>query len=232
MATGLGPAPAVCQGGAIDRKQQRTATIISDSRGVGLQEVISKFAKKIKYKVLAWKGRGMTEATKQSLKHLLWSKPDIIVIMAGICDMTVLDRNTRQVSLNFESEEEAVDMMIGRIDAIKHFLSINLLEKRYKLMFCQTVGMDMSAYNRTQPPHPQQELLDSTILSINIEFAKWNKENDAPTPWLASDIHHNRKRGQKITRYERLAEDGLHLTESLREKWAENIAKAVNKLLE
>lgn len=120
------------------------------------------------------------------------------------------------MSLAYETVEEAVNMFICTMDITKHFLSINLVEKKYMLTFSQLVGMDMGKYNRLNHPHPQQHLMDEAIIRINAEIATRNAEEGVATPWVANDIHHNRKRGQKITRYQCLAYDGLHLTDDLK----------------
>lgn len=118
------------------------------------------------------------------------------------------------------------------MDIISHFLSINLVEKKYKLAFSQIVGMDLAVYNRQDQPHPNQNLLDDAVIRINLEIANRNMAEGVATPWVANDIHHNRKKGYKVTRYHRLSEDGLHLTQDLRERWAVFLHKAILKIME
>lgn len=210
------------------------AVILTDSRGSGLQHIFDETHEdlyKYKVKVLMWKGKGITEATKLSLKYLIWSLPDIIIVAAGICDLTVLNRDTRQVSLNFTSQFEAVDMFTGRMDAVNHFLSINLREKKYQLIFAPVIGMNISTYNCAPFPSEQQDLLDNSVLAINSEIAAWNQANEVVTPWITSEIHHNRKKGRKITRYDRLASDGLHLTDNIRDKWVAQLRKTIEKMI-
>lgn len=173
----------------------------------------------------------MTEAVKESKKQLVWMAPNIIVVLAGICDLTVRDKVTKQVSLSFDTADLAVDMFVGRMDIIHHFLTINLTERAFKLIFSQVVGMDMGVYNGPPYPHQQQQLLDSVIHRLNIEIAAWNKIQNVATPWIANDIHHNRKDGQKIVRYQRLASDSLHLTEELKQRWVTYLHRAILKTI-
>lgn len=219
-------------GGASNFRTGTSVVIIADSRGRGLQTVFSQIKDRgYAVTVLFWKGRGMTEAVKDSIKQLVWTAPDIIVVLAGICDLTVRDRESRQVSLSFDTMDLAVDMFVGRMDTIHHFLTINLTERAFKLIFSQVVGMDMGTYNGLPYPHPQQDLLDSVIHRLNNEIVSWNMVRNVATPWIASDIHHNRKDGQKIVRYQRLASDGLHLTDELKQRWVTYLHKAILKTI-
>lgn len=145
--------------------------------------------------------------------------------------LTARDRTTKQVSLSLETMDLAVDMFVGRMDTIEHFLSINLSEKVFRLIFSQVVGMDVGIYNKSPQPFPQQELLNIVIHKLNVEIAAWNKQRDVATPWVASEVHHNRKNSQKITRYQRLADDGLHLSEELKQRWVDCLYKAILKMI-
>lgn len=91
--------------------------------------------------------------------------------------------------------------------------------------------MDMSIFNKVSVPSSHQELLDRTVLAINSSIAELNKNNGVSTPWTANEVHHNRKNGRKITRYQRLAEDGLHITEELKDKWTVAIDKAIRHII-
>lgn len=201
--------------------------VIADSRGAGLQSRFNQYTDKpYSVQVLTWKGRGIAAAVKDSDQTLNWLVPDIVLILAGICNITSLDHRTRQVSLSFTDEDKMLDEYTGKMDAIQHHFKVG---KTPRLMFAQLVGMDLATYNNAPAPNPQQDLLDRTILSVNSSIASFNKNNGMNTPWTASEIHHHRKNGRKITQYQRLAEDGLHLTEELRDKWVFAIDKAIVK---
>lgn len=88
--------------------------------------------------------------------------------------------------------------------------------------------MDLQKYNDEDGLRNQQCILDDSITAINIAVNKCNERYDAVAPWLARDVHRNTKM-KKITRYHKLAEDGVHLTEVLKGKWAAEIMSSLHK---
>lgn len=103
---------------------------------------------------------------------------------------------------------------------VTYHLSIKLTEKPYALTFCPITGMDILKYNKEETKHPEQDTLDEIIREINRIITAHNKINHAITPWVSADIHYNKKGGCKKTRYYKLADDGLHLSDEIKEKWA------------
>lgn len=204
--------------------------VIADSRGGGLQDEICRITPDhIAVKVLVYPDRGIIQAVKESEKAINWWQPSQIYVMNGICDITMRDKNTKKVSVREPSTNTAIASYIQSMDTVTHFLRILLDGRRYQLVFSEIVGMDMATYNGTRYPHDQQAVLDSTIHGVNAEIVAWNNARDVVTPWLAKEVHRNKKNGQKITRYHKLSEDGLHLTTELRTRWADLIVKAIHK---
>lgn len=80
--------------------------------------------------------------------------------------------------------------------------------------------MDLAVYNHLSGEHPQQPLLNDMVTEINHSITAFNEENEVITPWTAKEVHRNKKGGKKTTRYQKLAPDGLHLTNEILEKWA------------
>lgn len=107
--------------------------IIADSRGYGLQQDLDELDrrehKSLNIQVFVWKGRGIVEATKQTSKQLIWMAPSLILIFAGICDVTELDKETWTVKMADENSEETVSRFEGQMDIIRHHLRIFLTEK-------------------------------------------------------------------------------------------------------
>lgn len=111
---------------------------------------------------------------------------------------------------------------------IAHHLKILLDGKPVRVIFSKIVGLDIAKYNNEMIPNSQQEELDSTINTINMEINSFNSPNDAISPWLARDIHKN-ARGRKKSRYYLLGDDGVHLTSEMRSKWATEILSSLHK---
>lgn len=207
--------------------------IIADSRGAGLQSEIDILNDgNYDIKVIIRKGRGMTQAVIESTNKLMWTRPDQIVVLAGICDITRKDRITKMVSL----QDSDADLILGRIDnslgEIEHHLSLKLTERSYTVTFCPITGMDIAKYNGLVAEHPDQENLDRIIVEVNKAIIARNSMNHVVTPWTASEVHYNKKGGRKKTRYYKLASDGLHLSDTLKEKWARILYNAIVQMHE
>lgn len=210
--------------------QQLKIAIIADSRGVGLQAVLDRLNEaKHKISVFVHKGRGIVAAVKETSKTLIWMAPDHIFVLAGICDITQINRITRIVSLRDDNLEQLLDRFTGQMDIIRHHLSIFLTERKYKLSFCHVIGMDLAIHNHLHQEHPRQALLNEMVAEVNQAITSFNEENGVITPWTAKEVHRNKKGGKKTTRYQKLAPDGLHLSDDLREKWAMVLLNTIHR---
>lgn len=207
--------------------------VVTDSRGVGLQNELNLLNDRgFDITVLIKKGCGLIEAVRECSKRLVWIAPDLVIIAVGICDITRKDRESKMVSLQDDSIEAMVLKFEASMDTIDHHLKVKLMERAFKLVFCHITGMDIGRYNKLSVRHPQQDRLDEMIPPINQAITTFNVNNGVLTPWLAKDIHMNisKQKGKKACRYHRLAPDGLHLTDALREKWAGVLYKAITNL--
>lgn len=153
-------------------------------------------------------------------------------MLAGICDITRKNRESKLVSLQDDSVEDMVLKFEASMDTARSHLRVNLMERAHKLVFCHVTGMEIARYNNQATRHPEQERLDEMIPAINQAITAFNVSNDVLTPWLARDVLMNRSKhkGKKTCRYYRLNTDGLHLTDELQEKWAEILMRAIKNL--
>lgn len=210
-----------------------TVVIITDSRGYGLQTELDKIVKRegsnMNFQVFVWRGRGISGAVKKTSKQLIWMAPALILVSAGICDVTHLDKHSRQISLSDDNVEEAVQRYEGLMDIIRHHLTVFLSERPFKVVFCELIGANIAKYNNQDSTHYQQEQLDETVTEINTKIAAFNKENKVPTPWIAKTVQHNKKSGSKVARYQKLCEDGLHYGDELKVKIADILYNYVVK---
>lgn len=104
--------------------------IVADSRGKGLQRDLDALNSEgsVNIKVLVKKGRGMVELIRDTSKELVWMAPYQIYVLAGICDVTRLDRDSMTVSLREDMVETLVGKIEGSMDAARHHLSIMLTQ--------------------------------------------------------------------------------------------------------
>lgn len=177
-------------------------------------------------------GGGIIEATKQTSKQLIWMAPRLVLIFAGICDVTELDRATWQISMADRGSEETVNRYEGQMYIIRHHLKVFLTKKEWDLAFCELIGAEMSKHNKLEQPHPQQQQMDEKILGINAKIAEFNSSNNMPTPWTAKEIHNNKKSKCKVSRYRKMGDDGLHFGGDLRLRIAKILPKYVAKFRE
>lgn len=213
--------------------QNCRVVIIADSRGVGLQSEFDLLNDKgYEIKVLVYKGRGMSQAVREATNKLIWMRPDQIIILAGICDITRKDRDTKLVSLQDGSVDVALERLENSMKEIEHHLTTRLTERPYTLTFSPVTGMDIARYNGQDTTHEEQETLNEIIGGINQIITAHNKANRVITPWIASEIHYNKKGGRKKTRYYKLAADGLHLSDAIKERWAGILYTAIVKMVE
>lgn len=115
---------------------------------------------------------------------------------------------------------------------IMHHLSIKMTEKPYTITFCPITGMDIPKYNNENSKHVEQDTLDEIVEGINQTIIGYNWANHVLTPWLASDIHYNKKGGRRKTRYYKLADDGLHLGDQMKEKSASILYTTIVRMFE
>lgn len=223
----------MAQAAANDLSTRGPVVLITDSRGHGLQLEIDSIIKRegldMNVQVFVWRGKGIAGAVKATSKQLIWIAPSLIIVSAGICDITQLDRISRQISMADENVEETVTRYDGLMDIVRHHLTVFLTERPFKVVFCEVIGADIAKYNNQETEHPQQQQLNDTILRINARIAAFNKENSVPTPWTAKIVHHNKKSGSKVARYQKLCDDGLHYGEELKAKIANILCNYVVK---
>lgn len=204
--------------------------IIADSRGAGLMEEIGKLPTDgLNVKVLVYPGRGIIQAVKESEKLLIWWRPRQIYIMSGICDITMKNKPTKKVMLRESDVDKSTQSIIDSIDTVSHFIRILMDGYLYRLIFTEIIGMNLATYNNTEYPNPQQKELNMAIEKINAEIVEANSRNNVIAPWIAREVHRNKKDGRKTHRYQKLAEDGLHITGEMRQTWARDYIRAMGR---
>lgn len=211
-------------------QKQDLIVVITDSRGKGLEEEITaQNPIDFQVKVLVYPGSGIIKAVKDSEKLLNWWRPKQIYILNGICDITTKSKTTKQVSLREADVGKAVQSIMDSVDTVTHFLKILMDGSQYQLIFAEIVGMNISTYNYTAYPDPQQGDLNTIVERVNAEIVARNTGCNVSTPWTAREVHRNMKNGRKSHRYQKLAEDGLHLSPEMKKVWAQELIKTMYK---
>lgn len=165
----------------------------------------------------------------EAVSEIVWFAPCHLFLLAGIGDVTTKDRVTHEVSLRDNDVNITVDRFVFGMQSVLQRMKALVTEGQCKVTFCHIIGMDLLMCNRLPYKHPAQDTLDEIIQRLNQEITAINKYGGVVTPWTASMIHCNKKGGRKVTKYHKLAEDGLHLTDEIRMKWAEVILATVQR---
>lgn len=213
-----------------DESKEQVIAVITDSRGGGLKQEIDKPSLKgFNVKVLVYPGKGIIKAVKEAESLLNWWRPQKIYVMCGICDVTYKDKDTKKVSSREADIDKALDSYLQSVDIVTHFIKVLMDGSRYKFIFTEIIGMNIATYNNTEHPDPQQAALNEIVDRINGEVIAWNKSLNMMMPWVARIVHRNKKNGKKNHRYQKLAQDGLHLTDEIRAAWASELCQAMSK---
>lgn len=146
--------------------------------------------------------------------------PDIILIMAGINDITVLNRHTRRISLISTSTGVVINHLISRINQAKSLIAA--ASPSTKIVIGGITGVNLNVYNRCLGVSPLQPVVDNVITAVNSYIHQLNHDSQVPHPRLTSKVHTWRRGKRKIV-YSRL-HDGPHPNNLVLESWAHQIS--------
>lgn len=176
---------------------------------------------------LIWRG-GLRLDQVADFAHdaILATRPRIIYILCGICDLTRLtSRNPNHVTLRFTTAHELVYYYMCNVDlALSQIFAMNSLVGHHMMVIFPTMtGMDLRRYNRYPPGlfSPHQHILNIAILRINRAITALNYSMSISTPFLATAVHPRRRYHNRFI-YARLY-DGCHLSHRLNFYWARRL---------
>ena len=189
------------------------------------------------------KGAGYELAVIKSLNAIKSLRPDLIIIMAGICDLTWRDKITKITSIRYKNSEETVQHVV---DAAKAAHDLLRATNDYKISFATLTGIDLADYNHPprknmtsdeyktytinqKQPHEDQNTLNKAIIEINRQLTSINQANGVPTAWTAGVVH-NYFRGKYHHYYVKLV-DGCHADDRTKIEWAKRLTKALVRAL-
>lgn len=198
--------------------------VIADSRGAGLLEALNEHAGAGSIKVEVHRGAGIEEAVLNSLESLRRFKPDLILLFAGICNVTMRNRHTKITALKYLDADSTVIAVIAALDRA---LSILKHHGYMRVSTATLTGVDLNRYNQrsSTPKDPYQETLNAAIITINRKIIEGNRKRNIPTTWTASVIHAY-YRGSYHFLYHRLR-DGCHPNRATVAYWAKVMVKVI-----
>lgn len=218
--------------------------IIADSRGDGIQKHLEKIKPEtLKVRVLTHRGAGSELAVLKSLSYIKNYSPNLVIITTGICDLTWRHKATRVTALRYDSVKENVSHVIEAAGS-----AVDLLKTAgsFRITLATITGIDLADYNNpqrnkmnseqykeycldTKVIHPQQCVLNESVLEVNRQITAINQSNKIPTVWMGGVVHtHSKKKTYHY--YIRLA-DGCHADELTKEDWAKQISRAMVRIM-
>lgn len=189
--------------------------VIADSRGRNLDVWIENEEILVSFKP----GAKLMDVALSALEIIPIHKPDVILLMAGINDLTILNKYTRKVRLISNSSSSMVSFMIEQINRVKSIILGSFPD--VKVAVGGIIGISLNAYNRLPGTSRLQPIIDEAIIGINAYIHQMNSDSGLPHPRLTTKVH-IWKRGIRKTKYERL-HDGLHPSELILKAWARQL---------
>lgn len=177
--------------------------IVSDSRGRYLDTLIDDENILVSFH----SGANLSRVAIEAVNIIRRFNPNTIVLMAGINDITRLNRRTRKISLFSSSRSVIIHHLISCINQAKyyihsHFPNVNNIIGRI-------IGVSINTYNRVRGISPVQWVVDDVITAVNSYIRQLNTDSGLPHP----------RHGLRKHIYSRLR-DGLHPGNLTLESWA------------
>lgn len=203
-----------------------TVVLICDSRGRYLEKEFESSVHRVN--ILIYSGAKLYRAIKLAESEVKRINPDQIYILAGINNLTYLNKNTRKVSLSAPEQDSMVQQYCDEMNFSYSRLR-KITKPGTKVIFAPLTGMDLAKFNRIKAGDiiQYQNILNSALLNINNRIIQFNTEHGIKTPWTHAIIH-RRYRGVYHFSYERLQDDGCHLTEEIRIFWGQKLVSAIS----
>ena len=198
--------------------------VLTDSRGANLNRHIYEYDDIDQVSVLFYRGAGLVRIASLSVDAIKQYRPDLIVLFAGICDVTERDRRTKITTMRQQDPQSTVDRVTA---AMGRALEILKSVCHAKISIATMPGINFSVYNRSPAGAfiAEQETMNNSIIGINRMIVDYNRNNGAPTTWTASTLHRY-YRGKYHHCYNRLS-DGCHATDATLQYWAKMIVKVI-----
>ena len=209
--------------------------LIMDSRGRHMDNVLRYYVglsrQNIQIKLIFVPGANIVSLTEAAIQELRTYQYDMVLLMGGVNDLTRKQRGGT-VQPIFHEVDRLVDTLYDRFEWSRWQLA------RWcgKVAIGRLVGLDINRYNEryqrrsggrgivTDHSHAQG-VIDEAMIYLNKAIASLNTDSNVLAPWTLDTVHYQ-IRHRYVHKYFKL-KDGLHLTNTLRARWAYKIVKAV-----
>ena len=205
---------------------RRRFIFFTDSRGANLEHEVNMInAERKPIEPWMFKSATIEDLTHEAINYGRTRPFDLMFIIGGICNITSKDWKNGNISFEWKDPEKLSRHVINIIENE---------ERRFKrelpastIIFCRIVGADMEKVLRRHADY-EQFVMDEAIYKINDHIFRKNIEKGLWAPDMATPVHRMIK-GEMKSFYEHLANDGIHLSQELKEKWAKKLLKTSEK---
>ena len=196
---------------------KRIHLVLTDSRGNGLQERIDKLNPPEYMEVDDRKGATLSQLIEIAEDYLPKHPFDILYVVGGVNDITTKDKATGKISYEWGNSQNLSKHLTSIVTKADSFFMKTFPAS--KVIFCPLIGSDLARVV-TAPSTTQDNQLtvDNAIWDFNSEVFKINNKRDFFSPPLHHLVHRFCK-GKRRAYYQHL-HDGIHLSKSLKDKWA------------
>ena len=200
--------------------------LLTDSRGSTLERCF-KDEQLEKLDIRPFKGMTLHELNDRLPHYKFIARADILYIMIGINDFTVLDRVSHTVRLVTPFVSSLILRLRNEIYQLEASMKKHFPHTPY--IMCPLYGIDVNAYNKQEGIYRYQDVLDQAIIRVNMCIGKLNARNGQTPPFICNVIHRYRpKKKTYVTMYEKL-EDGLHPSEATQFKIANYLLRSIDR---
>ena len=215
--------------------------VIADSRGRGMQSMLQEYNNIGRIRVDSHPGAGYQQAVSDSLKSINNTEPDLIVVMAGICNITYRSPRTKVTTVRFHTEAEIVEHALAAANEAQRAIKERT---GARVSFATITGIDLTDYNNrsrsrmneheynqycaeTKVADPYQDMLNAAVMAINRGLVEINIKEGTQTTWTAGAVHSYFKNTHH--HYYRRLRDGCHPHPATARDWAKRIVKTIRR---
>ena len=204
---------------------KRIHVVFTDSRGSGIQDILDRLNTSGEYiEIMEYKSATLQNLASIAETYLRLHPFDVIYVAGGATHITDKDESTKLISYGWGSGPGLQNYLISilrRADtsARKKFPAS-------KVIFCPLIGTDLGrVVNAHVVTQEDQHTVNNAVWEFNSEVFKISNERNTFCPALHHQVHRFCK-GKRREYYHHL-HDGLHLNDSLKEKWAQHFISAM-----
>ena len=203
--------------------ERRCHLAFLDSRGNGLQGKVVKINRGEYLEIREYKGATLHQLAKIASKHLNSYPFDVVYIAGGACDITTKNSNTKVISFEWSPQKDLAAHLAGTLSWEDEYFTKK--HPAARVVFCPLVGVELKRVIVSQKiTEEDQNLVDRAVFNFNENVFAVNKRRNTYSPSLHRTIH--RSTGNKLKSHYHHLEDGIHLTEDQKSKWADMFVKA------